>query len=105
MRMQAVALMGLMTPNQSLFASKTSQIYVKESSSPSDASDKGFEEHPVENIQIANSIKNLVKNKNKTDQRFIDLYRLRKANLCGTKVFINGFNYDEKSKPSDYEEK
>ena len=43
----------------------------------------------------------MVKNKSKADQRFIDLYRLRKANLCGTKIQLNGFKYNEKEKLTD----
>ena len=76
MRFNLTATMGLLTPNQKMFAKQLSQIVIDEDQSDSEPG--RFEDHEESNLNHAfllKAVKKMVRSKDKADKRFIDLYK------------------------------
>ena len=71
------AIIGLLTTKQRLFARQTSKVIVQESSDflSNNSSDKEKDDL-VSKVDLERSIKRLLRSRNITDQRFIDLHRI-----------------------------
>ena len=73
------AIIGLLTTKQRLFARQTSKVIVQESSdllSNNSLSSDKEKDDLVSKVDLERSIKRLLRSRDITDQRFIDLYRI-----------------------------
>ena len=75
MRFQMTAVNGLMTRHQRLYVQKVSPLVINESSASASPSDSGTDHDEGTFDAFKRSLKTMVKSKNKTDKRFIDLHR------------------------------
>ena len=76
MRFQMTAVTGLLTRHQRLYVRRVSPIIINESSDPASASDSDSDKDSVTFDAFKRSLKTMVKSKNKTDKRFIDMHRV-----------------------------
>ena len=80
MRFIKTAVNGLLTRHQRLYVQKASSLIVKESSDLASASDSDTDSENDQNTvtfdAFQRSLKAMVKSKNKTDKRFINLHRV-----------------------------
>ena len=78
------AILGLLSGRQSYFVDKMSQMIIRESSNLEETSDdkdlSDWEREDMRNMQ------HMFTSSNKVDQRFIDLYKVRKAHQLGVKI-------------------
>ena len=95
MRLQISALVGLLTTKQLLFTDEFSQVLLHEFSpfDYSNSSDDG--QGSVQDRAKDLSIKRMVKSKDKTNQRFIDMLRMQHAQRYGVKIGFKGFNQND----------
>ena len=92
-RLQMSAIMGLLTPQQRLFTDEFSQVLMYESSNydnQTDSSDDG--QGKVQDKAKEMAIRKLIRSKNITDQRFIDMIRVKQAKHHGFRVGFKGLN-------------
>ena len=74
-RLSTYSVLGLLTAKQRRFVDRSSQLVVHESSEvPNSSMEEGISKSSMLRLDL--SIKSMLRNKNKTDQRFIDIYRL-----------------------------
>ena len=77
MRLQISALVGLLTPKQLLFTDEFSQVLLHEFS-PFDSSNSSDDGQGIIQDKAKDySIRRMVYSKDKTNQRFIDMYRMQ----------------------------
>ena len=75
------ALLGLLSGRQSFFIDKMSQLVIRESSNLEEtSSDADLSDWNRDNMDYA---KRMALSSNQTDQKFISLYRIRKAHEAG----------------------
>ena len=72
--MTAVA--GLLTRHQKLYVQRMSQLTINESSDPESLYSSENDTDPVTLDAFQRSLKKMIRRKNKTDKRFIDLHRV-----------------------------
>ena len=77
MRFQMTAMTGLLTRHQRLYVQRVSPIVIKESSDPDSPLNSNNDSDNVTFDAFQRSLKLLVKSKNKTDKRLIDLHRVK----------------------------
>ena len=73
--------MGILTPSQRLLVRKMSHIVINENQSSTEQEPSSFDEEskPIEKVFLQKAVKKLARSKDKTDMRFIDLYRTSQA--------------------------
>lgn len=76
-RLQSTALLGLLNGRQSLFVDKMSQLVIRESSNLDETSSNNDLSDWQRDDMIY--VKRMMKSSNKTDQRLLKLYKVRKA--------------------------
>ena len=76
MRFQMTAVTGLLTRHQKLYVQRISPIIINESSDPASPFISNTDKDLVTFDAFKRSLKSMVKSKNKTDKRFIDLHRV-----------------------------
>ena len=76
MRFQMTAVTGLLTRHQRLYVQRVSPIIINESSDPASASVSDSDKDSITFDAFKRSLKTMVKSKNKTDKRFIDMHRV-----------------------------
>ena len=76
MRFQMTAVNGLLTRHQRLYVQKVSPLIIQESSDLASASDSDTDQNTVTVDAFQRSLKAMIKSKNKTDKRFINLHRV-----------------------------
>ena len=87
------ATIGLLTPKQKLFTSEFSQVLVQESSSEYDHSDSSDDGHgKVLDKAKVYALKKMIRGKDKTDNRLLDMARVQQAHHLGIKIGFNGLN-------------
>ena len=78
------AILGLLSGRQSYFVDKMSQLIIRESSNLEETSDDSdlsdWQRDDMTHMQ------EMFTSSNKVDQRFIDLYKVRKAHQLGVKI-------------------
>ena len=70
------AITGLLTRHQRLYVQRVSPIIINESSDPASTSFSDSDKESVTFEAFKRSLKTMVKSKNKTDKRFIDMHRV-----------------------------
>ena len=83
-RVTMTAILGLLSGRQSYFVDKMSQLIIRESSNLEETSDDT--ELSDWGRDDMHHMKDLFNSSNKVDQRFIDLYKVRKAHQLGVKI-------------------
>ena len=92
-----IAILGLLKPQQRLFADELSQILINESSEFDESSrDSNVEDGQGRILDKAKgqAIEKLVRRKNKEDRRFINMTRVQHARRFGFKIRFNGLSLD-----------
>ena len=90
--------MGLLSAKQSVFVDKMSRLIVNESTDFDETSDDDELEMKQSYVKDLNFFtEKLVKSKEKTDQRFINLYRIRRAYSRGTGIGLEGLQLAKSS--------
>ena len=89
------AIVGLLTPQQLLFADELSQVLVYESSNDDQINSSDDGQGKVLDKAKEKAIKKMVKSKEKTSQRLIDMIRVKYAHQEGIKIGFNRFNQSE----------
>ena len=80
-RVTMTALLGLLSGRQSFFIDKLSQLVIRESSNLEEtSSDADLSDWQHDNMDYA---KRMALSSNQTDQKFMNLYRIRKAHEAG----------------------
>ena len=80
LRLLVFTAIGTMTANQSIFADKMSQVVVRESSDFESTSSDEELDHKKERNNFIISAKRLIRSSDKTDKRFINIFKVGKAN-------------------------
>lgn len=93
LRIATTAIIGLLTSQQSLFVEKMSQIVVRESSD-FDATSSDDELSHLRQNDFNKFIYQMVKSCDRTDQRLVNLYKVRKAHQIKLHLGLNGFKKD-----------
>ena len=76
--------MGLLTPNQQLFAKQMSRIVINEDESFSEAiSSQEEDQSNLSHEFLLRAVNKMARSKNKTDQRFIDFFKTSQAWVYG----------------------
>ena len=72
-----LATMGILTPSQRLLVKKMSHIIIHEDQSSTEQEPSSYDEEskPIEQVFLQKAILKVAKSKDKTDKRFIDIYR------------------------------
>ena len=87
------AILGLLSGRQSYFVDKMSQMIIRESSNLEETSDdKDLSDWEREDMR---HMQHMFTSSNKVDQRFIDLYRVRKAHQLRVKIGFQTTDPDE----------
>ena len=78
------AILGLLSGRQSYFVDKMSQLIIRESSNLEETSeDAELSDYKREDMKY---MQRMVASKNEVDQRFIDIYKVRKASQLGVQI-------------------
>ena len=89
------ATIGLLTPKQKLFTSEFSQVLVQESSSQYDHTASSDDElGKVLDKAKEYALKKMIRSKDQTDNRLLDMVRVQQARHLGIKIGFNGLNQD-----------
>lgn len=95
-RLNVASLLGLLTSKQSAFVDKMSQIVIRESSD----FDETSEDDELESRQYEKDmnlfVQKMVRSKDVVDQRFVNMYRVRKAHENRIEIGFKGLNFIEK---------
>ena len=95
-RLNVASLLGLLTSKQSAFVDKMSQIVIRESSD----FDETSEDDELESRQYEKDmnlfVQKMVRSKDVVDQRFVNMYRVRKAHENRIEIGFKGLNFVEK---------
>ena len=91
-RLQTTAMLGLLTPKQRLFAEKSSNIVVDVRTSDTGTSDSDGESRLAVKKGLEASTKRLIRSKDKTDRRFVNMYRVNQTVRCGVALGFKGFD-------------
>ena len=69
--------MGILTPSQRLLVKKMSHIVINEDQSSTEQEPSSYDEEtkPIEQVFLQKAVEKVARSKDKTDKRFIDLYR------------------------------
>ena len=90
-RSTMIATMGILTPSQRLLVREMRHIVINEGQSSTEQEPSSYDEEnkPIERNFLQEAVLKIAKSKNKTDMRFIDLYRTSQAKRYG--VISNDF--------------
>ena len=80
-----LATMGILTPSQRLIVRKMSHIVINEDQSSTEQEPSSYDEEskPIEQVFLKRAVEKVAQSKDKTDKRFIDLYRTNQAYRFG----------------------
>ena len=86
------ATMGLLTSRQRLFVQKMSHSVIKEDhSDPPEQSSVDEDKRKTAQKFLLQNVRRMVRSRDKTDQRFINIYRTRQALVSGVSIGFKGF--------------
>ena len=99
MRMNMIALMGLLTANQRIYVQKVTRNVILPESSDALSNDS-LNASEIDNSKVSlkffqRSIAAMVQSKNKADKRFVDLFRLGQARYRGVRFGYNSLKKAE----------
>ena len=92
------AIVGLLTPQQLLFADEFSQVLVQESSNDDQINSSDDGQGLVLDRAKEKAIVKMIKSKEMTNQRLIDMMRVKYAHQKGIKIRFNRFNLSDDEK-------
>ena len=80
-----IATMGMLTPSQRLIVREMSHIVINEDKSSTEQEPSSYDEEtkPIERKILQNAVKKVARSKDKTDMRFVDLFRTSQAWMYG----------------------
>ena len=105
MRMNVTAILGLLSPKQRHFVRKISHVVMDEDySSPEEFSSENVNGSLVTQQFVKHYVKKIVTSKDKTDRRFVNMYRVRQAMRSGYNIGFKGFNFEEDAGDKDWQQ-
>ena len=91
-RLQSTAILGLLTPKQRLFVEKSSNLVVDQRTSSSGTSDTDGEARLAVAKGLETSTKRLIRSSDRTDRRFVNMYRINQSVRCRVALGFKGFD-------------